>query len=251
MTKTLIAFILLLNTCIASLAQDSTEYAIDTTVTIYIPIVKNDSISAYKKDKNFAYIHYLDSLLRKRADLTVDTFSIYNSGREKRQKKTTTTINTAAPNNFLNVPAVKIILWMLAIFFVGFILYKLFLSDILFRKKSATKNTAVEEKEEEDISDIAAFDKRILKAEVEKNFRLAVRYFYLQTLQMLSDSGSLQLSPDKTNYRYVRELSNKPYQNEFAEITLNYEYVWYGKFEINEEVYSKLRKDFKLLQQKI
>jgi hypothetical protein len=250
MPKFLITLILLAGCCTRLLAQDSTDSVIDTAVVKSIP-EKNDSIKNYKKEKDFAYINYLDSLLRKTKDLTVDTFSLYNTGQLKKQKRSTTRIITPTPNNFLNAPLIKIILWALAIFFVGFILYRLFLSDFLFRKKPVSKNTLVEEKEEEDVSDISVYDRRILKAEMDRNFRLAIRYFYLQTLQMLSGKGSIQLSSDKTNYQYVRELSNRPYQNDFAGITLNYEYVWYGKFEINEEVYHKLRKDYKSLQQKI
>lgn len=250
MPKFLITLILLTGCCTCLSAQDSTGSVIDTAVIKSIP-EKNDSIKSYKKEKDFGYINYLDSLLRKTKDLTVDTFSIYNTGHQKKQSGNVTRINTSTPNNFLNAPSVKIILWLLAIFFVGFILYKLFLSDFLFRKNIAPKKSFVEEKEEEDVSDISVYDRRILKAEMDKNFRLAIRYFYLQTLQILSGKGSIQLSPDKTNYQYVRELSSMPYQNDFAGITLNYEYVWYGKFEISEEVYQKLRKDFKSLQQKI
>jgi hypothetical protein len=84
-----------------------------------------------------------------------------------------------------------------------------------------------------------------------KNYRLAIRYSYLQTLQKLSGSGLLQFSADKTNYQYVNELHGKPYQNDFAAITLNYEYVWYGKFEIGEDVYNRLFSDYKSFHQKL
>jgi hypothetical protein len=70
-------------------------------------------------------------------------------------------------------------------------------------------------------------------------------------LQKLSGSGLLQFSADKTNYQYVNELHGKPYQNDFAAITLNYEYVWYGKFEIGEDVYNRLFSDYKSFHQKL
>jgi hypothetical protein len=73
----------------------------------------------------------------------------------------------------------------------------------------------------------------------------------LQTLYKLSDGGLLQFSSDKTNYQYVNELGGKPYQNDFAAITLNYEYVWYGKFDISEDVYKRLSGEYRSFHQKI
>ena len=84
-----------------------------------------------------------------------------------------------------------------------------------------------------------------------KNYRLAVRYSYLQTLQTLAGSGLVQFSADKTNYQYVNELSGKPYQNDFAALTLNYEYVWYGNFDIKEDVYNRLLKEYQSFHQKL
>ena len=94
-------------------------------------------------------------------------------------------------------------------------------------------------------------DRLIAKAVTNKNYRLAIRYRYLQTLQMLAGNRLLQFSVDKTNYQYVNELRGKPYHNDFAAITLNYEYVWYGNFDISEDVYNKLFTEYKTFHQKL
>ena len=214
--------------------------------------VEPDSLQDYKSDKDFAYMKYLDSLLRKTKDLTVDTFSV-NSASTKSKKdvqQNSEPLNTRRRINIFNQPIVKIILWILAFFLIGFIIYKLFLGENFF-KRSRSYNTIDTQKEEENISDPSAYDKLISQAVMNKNYRLAVRYGFLQTLQMLSGSGLVQLSGDKTNYQYVNELQGKPYQNDFAALTLNYEYVWYGKFDISEDVYNRLRREYKSFHQKL
>jgi hypothetical protein len=54
----------------------------------------------------------------------------------------------------------------------------------------------------------------------------------------------VQLAADKTNYNYVHEIKNVTLQKDFAALTLNYEYVWYGEFNIDELTYSKLKNTF-------
>ena len=80
---------------------------------------------------------------------------------------------------------------------------------------------------------------------------LPPRYLYLQSLKKLSDNELILFSPDKTNRIYVKELSDRIYQSEFAYLTLNYEYVWYGKFAINLSRYEQLKEQFILFNKKI
>ncbi len=217
-------------------------------------VISNEeaSISTFKQTKSFAYIKYLDSLLRQSKDLKADTFSIDKAtGAGKMREKNQRPVPSRLSINFLNNGFIKMLLWALAIFFIVYILYKLFFADILFRKNSIKYKAPKPEIIEEDLNDPLAYNKLILQAASDKNHRLAVRYLYLQTLQMLSGKGLLQLSPDKTNYQYVNEISNGNYKKEFSSVTLNYEYAWYGAFDISEDVYNKLFINFRSFQQKI
>ncbi len=214
----------------------------------------DNSVLTYKEDKEFAYIKYLDSLLKKTQGLTVDTFSINNTGSFKRKNDSSHNAESAPDRKPLNIfsnPIVKIILWVMAIFLIGFLINKLFLGENFFRRNRPYQKTSVTQKEEDIITDPSAYDKMISQAVVNKNYRLAIRYLYLQALQNLSGKGALQLSTDKTNNEYITELSGKPYQNDFAAITLSYEYVWYGKFDISEDTYNRLMREYNSLQQKL
>ena len=106
-------------------------------------------------------------------------------------------------------------------------------------------------KKPENLSEYSTYNILIHEAESKNDFNLAIRYLYLQLLKKLSDSELILFSPDKTNKLYVQELSGKNYQSEFASLTLNYEYVWYGKFSINHNRYQQLKEKFILFNKKI
>lgn len=210
-----------------------------------------DSMKQYKGDREFAYMNYLDSLLRQTKDLTVDTFSIGTGNSSRRAARQDTRQVNVPTSNIFSSPIVKVILWIAAAFLIGFIIYKLFLGENFFRRERSYKNVSDTQKDDESLTDSSAYDSLVAKAVKDKNYRLAIRYSYLQTLQKLSASGLLQFSADKTNYQYVNELLGKPFQNDFAAITLNYEYVWYGKFDINEDVYHRLSGEYRSFHQKV
>ena len=68
---------------------------------------------------------------------------------------------------------------------------------------------------------------------------------------MLAGKKFIEMAPDKTNFQYVQEIGNRDYQNEFASLTLNYEYVWYGEFAIDKNVYQKIETNFNGLNKKL
>ena len=60
----------------------------------------------------------------------------------------------------------------------------------------------------------------------------------------MADHQLILYAPDKTNYSYVKELADRNYKQDFATLTLNYEYVWYGKFNLSQEHYGQLKNQF-------
>ena len=149
---------------------------------------------------------YLDSLLKKKKnDLRIDTISIdKNSGRSK--SKTFSTPSSSS-TGFLNSFPVKIFFWLIAIFFIGFILYKLFFKGGLFAKGNIKDDNEPAVEESEKLNEYSAYNDLIHEAELKNDFNLAIRYLYLQSLKKLSDAELILFSPDKTNKLYVQELS--------------------------------------------
>ena len=191
-----------------------------------------DSVKALKNSESFAYAKKLDSLL-----------IAYQQGQEREAATAKNKISWL--NRFFLSPFTKYFFWMLALVFVSFILYKLFFTEGIFQRPFGTANVRVIEEETDPLLKNTDYGKLITGAVNTRNFRMAVRYHYLQSLQKLAQKGAIQLASDKTNYQYVSELSGKTYKHSFAALTLNYEYVWYGEFEIDENVFNTIQNKFK------
>lgn len=78
----------------------------------------------------------------------------------------------------------------------------------------------------------------------DKNYRLAVRYYFLQALKTLTDAELISYEYDKTNSDYAREIKTEPLANAFMKITNIYEYIWYGSFDVSESDFLKAQKMF-------
>jgi hypothetical protein len=212
---------------------------IDTTLYFSRPAMPADSVNAWKNSKEFSYVKNLDSLLVKAKNA------------QEREQPDNSSSGSNWLGRFLSSGSVKVFFWGLAIFFVLFILYKLFLTEGAFRRKTMASSPGTPEVEEEVINSESDLESLIKQALQARNYRLAVRYRYLQTLYKLAAKKMLELAVDKTNYQYVREISNQSYQNEFAALTLNYEYVWYGEFEIEANIYQRIENGFSQFNNKL
>jgi Domain of unknown function (DUF4129) len=226
--------------------EEKKEIVIDTVLNYTKLNISPDTVEQWKNLQAFAYIKYLDSLLKAKKE-----------NAKKKEKKDESNYTTPSGNGgswldgFLSSDGLQIFLWALAITFVLFILYKLFLTEGAFRKTSKAVKTNAPDAAEEVITSESNFETLIKQAVQTGNYRLAVRYQYLQTLHKLADKNLVELAADKTNYQYVREITNQNYQQEFAALTLNYEYVWYGGFDIDVIIYRRIETVFSQFNSKL
>jgi len=112
---------------------------------------------------------------------------------------------------------------------------------LLFGKINTQKIKMVERKE--DINSLD-FDQLIISAIDSNNYKLAVRYLFLKSLQKLSDRGFIELKNNKTNYQYISEISNNNIASVFRHTTLRFEWIWYGNFPIDENIMKSSKKEF-------
>lgn len=134
----------------------------------------------------------------------------------------------------------------------GLVIYLLMKAEVLgflFPKK-AQSNGLDYENLAENIHEIN-FDVAIDEAVTQRNFRLAVRLLYLQTLKHLTDAGRIEYKPDKTNRQYVYELANSPLQTDFEHLTRQFEFVWYGDFPIDETQFQYVSQQFQAVNNEL
>jgi hypothetical protein len=194
----------------------------DTLIKFRTVYINPDSVASWKSNSKYAWVKIIDSSLR--------------ASQKKDNNKAKESIKNyddspSALDNFFNSSFLRIFLWILAICFVAFIIYHLFLSKGVFGK--ASKRAAIAE-EEEEIQDHLDndFDRLYNKALAAGDTRMAMRYLFLKVLQKLNEKELIQFAVDKTNSMYAREIPLAK-RNNFAQIALYYEYIWYGNTSVS------------------
>lgn len=90
-------------------------------------------------------------------------------------------------------------------------------------------------------------DALIKLAENNKDYRLAIRYYYLLVLKTLAAKKHIKVEDDKTNADYLNEIKLKPFSNDFQYISYLYNYIWYGEFPLDTNQYAIAKDTFATL----
>jgi hypothetical protein len=239
------------------------KYQLDTTIIPALPDEEPPAEEKYSEeelgqvDDNAEYFlrkeftgGFSDTLkLRKLPDSLVqhlredDAFWYANEAFKKRRQQD--------GNGFTSHPVFQTLLWIAII--AGFVIFlMLYLSNSnvgLFRKS----NKIIVEDDSVNTDDIFAinYQKEIDKAVSMSNYRLAVRLMFLRVLKKLSDNNVIQYQQDRTNFDYLLQLRPTTMYPDFFKLTRNYEYSWYGQFEIDKEKFALIKVDFDKFEGKI
>ncbi|HEU4470021.1 MAG TPA: hypothetical protein VFR58_02975, partial [Flavisolibacter sp.] len=137
------------------------------------------------------------------------------------------------------------LLWIVVIagFAGALILYLSSVNIRLFRKASVSTGEEPEEPVTEDIFAID-YEKETGRAIQAGNFRLATRLLFLRTLKDLSNAGLIQYRQERTNSDYLLQLSGTSYYKDFFRLTRDFEYSWYGKFDVSDSAFKVIEQDF-------
>lgn len=119
----------------------------------------------------------------------------------------------------------------------------------IFSRKSKEVEVPYDESLE-NIHEIS-FDDELLIAKQQQNYRLAVRLLYLRTLKLLSDKGLIDWQVNKTNAAYVQEFRQNGGGDVFANLTYQFEYVWYGDFKIDQTIFEAIQTYFEQFRDQI
>lgn len=195
---------------------------------IFKPIVINkDSVAFIKKMSKFEYMNSIDSLLR-------DSMKQRPSPGKK--------FEISRIDLFLNSSFLKIILFLLIGFLLAWLAVKFWDAKGVFKKQSS-KPESIADNDEIDVSNYLDYNELINHSVSNENYRLAIKYYFLQTLLMLSEKELIYKTAGKTNVEYLKELPDNLKSN-FSTLIKQYNYVWYGKMNIEEETFSNFRNKF-------
>ncbi|TKK66683.1 DUF4129 domain-containing protein [Ilyomonas limi] len=154
---------------------------------------------------------------------------------------------------FSEVPSwIGTFMWgiIIAIFLFAVIYFLLVNKINIFSRNSNNNASSAVDSEVVDLFKIP-YQELLQKAYSEKNYRLAVRILYLQTLKLLSEKNIITFQADYTNMDYLQQLSHTMFYKDFFAITRHYEYAWYGGFTVSEPAFYTIQNDFHTIQNKI
>lgn len=157
--------------------------------------------------------------------------------------------NSKAFNNRYFGIFLKGLIYLLLVVLLVFIISKLSGIDLKILAKKSTDIRVAYTESLENIHEIN-FDEQIENALKAGNYRLVVRLSYLKTLKILSDRAEIFWMPDKTNQAYLAELKNEQQRQAFAQLTYQFEYVWYGDFPIDKSSFESINQSFQQFNQK-
>lgn len=204
--------------------DDEKVVNIDTILAIRYIQISTDSILLWKNKKEFRYLSNLDSLLQ----------AAQQQKQSIQQPKDPKMSISSADTSFL-----KGLMWMLAITFILFVLYQLLQNKGLFKGNTRKLKVAELAKSEQETLFEIDIDQLLKKAEQQADYRLATRFQYIKTLQLMNDKQLIEFAADKSNRQYVYELPEQR-RSEFFTLILNYEYIWFGNTSIDHELYKKI-----------
>lgn len=166
---------------------------------------------------------------------------------DTKKKEENPAANSAFFTGFINFMTL-IFPYLFGLLVVFIIVKTLIGSDIKFWKFSkTTKFKAAPLLFDEEVESISAtdFDSLLKRALASGDYRLATRYHYLSALKILADKELIKYHKEKTNAAYLLELKNKELRARFSYLSYIYNYVWYGEFSINAQMFKKIDTKYK------
>lgn len=91
----------------------------------------------------------------------------------------------------------------------------------------------------------------IERAVKEGDFRLAIRYYYLQLLRQLNRKELIKYEFQKTNSEYLNEIKEEHLRIQLKKAMRLYDFIWYGSFSLSEPDFHRAQRNFSDLQTSI
>ncbi|NSL90315.1 DUF4129 domain-containing protein [Chitinophaga sp. Mgbs1] len=209
---------------VAGIAQDSTAEAEEPDVAAYeMRQVPDSLMQQLKKDSRLQY-----------------------QDKTEKPKKDNNNIFTGLFNFLFYLSgAIRYLVVALVVVGVGALVYLFMKNNGLSIFKKPKLLEGLDEIPEESLQSAAEFEEKIKTAIQEKNIRQAVRWWYLYTLFQLAGKQLIIQAKDKTNNDYLRSMRETPYYKTFSTLTMDYEYIWYGGFEVSEDSFREINQQFR------
>jgi hypothetical protein len=121
-------------------------------------------------------------------------------------------------------------------------LYRILVTNKLYLFYSSSRRIVLTAEEENETEE--NLEEKIAHAVMVRDYRSAIRFMHLKALRLLDAKGWIRFNAKSTNRDYLNALHQNPLAQLFSNITRSYDYVWYGEFQLNEQQFIVLQKNF-------
>jgi hypothetical protein len=172
-------------------------------------------------------------------------WSRYSKGYDFTEKIKEITTNKKQHNfsSFHSVPLggawLKYVLWGLVIAILLVLIIVLIVNVFKGVKEKVVDNKSFKTLQFDDIEE-ANLEHFLDQSLTEGSFKEAIRIRYLMLIRTLSRLELIVWKKDKTNGVYINEMYGKQGFDLFRNVTINFERVWYGEKEIDEQEYNSI-----------
>ncbi len=141
----------------------------------------------------------------------------------------------------------KILLWVLLIGILVTVLVYLLNNDLFGPNNRKLSNTTTIDLDNiEQYLQESDLEKYLRQALAQKEYKQAIRLYYLMLIKALSAKQHIEWRKEKTNRQYLYELSPQPtLQTSFRESTRIFERVWYGENAFEKTDFEQVEAVFK------
>lgn len=148
-------------------------------------------------------------------------------------------------------PAMQVLMYLVIIGILAYVIYRVAFSGSFSSSKKVKKTKVITLENLEEHIHETELERFLREALEQDNMKQALRVQYLMILKQISDNGWINWKREKTNGEYLQEMFARPEFGEFRQLTLIFERVWYGTYDLNESEYQSLSPRFKSYLQKI
>ncbi|MCD6063975.1 MAG: hypothetical protein K0R82_1886 [Flavipsychrobacter sp.] len=192
------------------------------------------------------------------ARLTDDPAFHYKNSREAQQKLPQPQENLlnkigSILIDFFTSPIGKFIGWVIFFALIAWTLFKVFFNNdgwLFARKAKSIDKPALENVEEDNMID-TDWEHQLDRAMQESDARLAIRFSFMRSLQLLQLNGLIHFQDNKTNADYYRELGKAELKNDFKQLSKQYEHTWYGQLDVSDDAYRTYMTTFNDLKNRL
>jgi Domain of unknown function (DUF4129) len=155
------------------------------------------------------------------------------------------------PGIFAKLFGSRLFQWIIFILFAGIFLYGIFQlakeNNLRWLKRKSFQNDST--KEVSVFNEEIDYDVLIHKYQLEENYRLAVRFMYLRLIRIIREKGEIQIRDSSTNSEIAHAFKSHPGGSDFRYLATAYEYIYYGEFNPQQDLFNRLKNRFEDFQQ--